>query len=444
MKSVQALKQRKWWPFASAFVIGALSALSFAPANIWPLMFFSFAVLFGLLQRAETLKQALLVGWLFGLGQFVVGLNWIATAFTYQAAMPAWLGWIAVVLLSLYLAVYPMLATGVAWRVGAKSSSGACGGACRRVGDHGVAARGHVHRLRLEPGRGRARPHAAAEAWRSRRDLRSVGARRAAVGGNLARSAEALARRHLDRRCDGYLVAVALGRRPEIPPRHQADPRRPAEHRAAGQVASRLFGDRGAAARPALARARWRTAPPAVLAGGGRHQPDAGRAIESVRRICRIRAVTCVRDDRSRRICPHRRDRLALERRRAGDRRREQRLRPRARRAGAWRATTRPISSPTANICRCGPCCRRSDCRGSLPATSISSRDPARGPSTCRAGARSVSSSATRSYSRARSWIAATGPTSSSIRPTTPGSAPGDRRSIWRRRGCVRRRRGFR
>ena len=62
--------------------------------------------------------RALLIGWAFGLGQFVVGLNWIATAFTFQAAMPAWLGWVAVVLLSLYLAVYPALATGLAWRFG--------------------------------------------------------------------------------------------------------------------------------------------------------------------------------------------------------------------------------------------------------------------------------------------------------------------------------------
>ena len=45
------------------------------------------------------------IGWAFGVGHFFVGLNWIATAFTYQAAMPAWLGWIAVVLLALYLAV---------------------------------------------------------------------------------------------------------------------------------------------------------------------------------------------------------------------------------------------------------------------------------------------------------------------------------------------------
>ena len=32
--------------------------------------------------------------------------------------MPPWLGWVAVVLLSLYLAVYPALATGLAWRFG--------------------------------------------------------------------------------------------------------------------------------------------------------------------------------------------------------------------------------------------------------------------------------------------------------------------------------------
>jgi apolipoprotein N-acyltransferase len=32
--------------------------------------------------------------------------------------MPAWLGWIAVALVSLYLAVFPMLAAGLAWRIG--------------------------------------------------------------------------------------------------------------------------------------------------------------------------------------------------------------------------------------------------------------------------------------------------------------------------------------
>jgi apolipoprotein N-acyltransferase len=103
---------------ALAFVAGTVSAFAFQPTGLWPLMLLAFALLHGLVAGAPTLRRALLLGWLFGLGQFVLGLNWIATAFTYQSAMPPWLGWVAVVLLSLYLAVYPMLAAGLAWAFG--------------------------------------------------------------------------------------------------------------------------------------------------------------------------------------------------------------------------------------------------------------------------------------------------------------------------------------
>jgi apolipoprotein N-acyltransferase len=101
-----------------AFLAGLVSALGFAPLGLWPLMLLGFAVLAWLLEGAPSLRSALARGWWFGLGQFVLGLNWIATAFTYQAAMPAWLGWVAVVLLSLYLAIYPAMAAGLAWRWG--------------------------------------------------------------------------------------------------------------------------------------------------------------------------------------------------------------------------------------------------------------------------------------------------------------------------------------
>jgi apolipoprotein N-acyltransferase len=102
--------------FLLALLVGAVSAFAFEPVGLWPLMPLAIAVLCELVWRAKSLKQSLAVGWAFGVGQFVIGLNWIATAFTFQAAMPAWLGWIAVVLLSLYLAVYPALAAGLAWR----------------------------------------------------------------------------------------------------------------------------------------------------------------------------------------------------------------------------------------------------------------------------------------------------------------------------------------
>src|SRR6476469_5747951 len=101
-----------------AFIAGAGSAFAFEPAGLWPLLPVAFAILCEFIDRAKSIGRALLIGWAFGLGQFVVGLNWIATAFTYQAAMPPWLGWVAVVLLSLYLAIYPSMATGLAWRFG--------------------------------------------------------------------------------------------------------------------------------------------------------------------------------------------------------------------------------------------------------------------------------------------------------------------------------------
>ena len=101
-----------------ALLTGVASAFAFEPAGLWALMPVAFAVLLDLISRCKTLWRALLVGWLFGLGQFVVGLNWIATAFSYQSNMPAWLGWVAVVLLSFYLAIYPALAAGLAWRFG--------------------------------------------------------------------------------------------------------------------------------------------------------------------------------------------------------------------------------------------------------------------------------------------------------------------------------------
>ena len=102
-------------PLLSALALGLLSAFGFAPYGLWPLTLLSFALLFLFLGRAGTWKQAAAIGWCFGFAQFVLGLNWIATAFTYQANMPAWLGWVAVALLSVYLALYPALATASAW-----------------------------------------------------------------------------------------------------------------------------------------------------------------------------------------------------------------------------------------------------------------------------------------------------------------------------------------
>ena len=98
-----------------ALALGLLAACGFAPLELWPLTLLGLAGLTYLLDQADDLRGAACLGWWFGLGHFCLGLNWIATAFTYQAAMPAWLGLVAVFLLSVYLAIFPALATGVGW-----------------------------------------------------------------------------------------------------------------------------------------------------------------------------------------------------------------------------------------------------------------------------------------------------------------------------------------
>jgi apolipoprotein N-acyltransferase len=105
-------------PLLLSLLAGIASATGFAPLGLWPVTLAAFALLLWLIREAPRLRSALARGWWFGVGHFTLGLNWIATAFTYQAEMPAWLGWIAVVLLSLYLAVYPAAAAGLAWRYG--------------------------------------------------------------------------------------------------------------------------------------------------------------------------------------------------------------------------------------------------------------------------------------------------------------------------------------
>ncbi len=105
-------------PRLTALLTGAVSATAFAPLDWWVAGLVCFAILLRLTHEAPSLKQALLRGWLFGLGHFTVGNNWIQHAFTYQDKMPAELGYVAVVLLSLYLAIYPALAMGLASRFG--------------------------------------------------------------------------------------------------------------------------------------------------------------------------------------------------------------------------------------------------------------------------------------------------------------------------------------
>ena len=104
----------------AALLLGVISALGFEPLGLWPLALLALAGLIALLRTAPSRKAAFQLGWCFGLGQFALALNWIPTAFTYQAEMPAWLGWIGELGLAAVLAVFPALAGLAAWHTRAR------------------------------------------------------------------------------------------------------------------------------------------------------------------------------------------------------------------------------------------------------------------------------------------------------------------------------------
>ena len=102
-------------PKLAVLLAGFLSATGFAPLSLWPVTLICLTLLLHLIERAPDRRAAFLRGWLFGVGHFTLGLNWIAHAFTFQDSMPHWFGYGAVIVLSLYLAIYPGLATLGAW-----------------------------------------------------------------------------------------------------------------------------------------------------------------------------------------------------------------------------------------------------------------------------------------------------------------------------------------
>jgi apolipoprotein N-acyltransferase len=102
------------WHYLVALAAGAANTLSFAPTphGGW-LELAIFACFFAWLTRTTGWKSAALTGGAFGFGNFVTGVWWLYISMHDYGGMAAPLAGAAVVLFSLYLAVYPALAAGV-------------------------------------------------------------------------------------------------------------------------------------------------------------------------------------------------------------------------------------------------------------------------------------------------------------------------------------------
>ncbi len=101
----------KLWRGFAALLCGALVPLGFAPFSWYPLPIAALAVLAVLLYGAES-RDAVLWGWLFGLGQFGVGVSWVYISIYLYGDAGLTLSILAMLSLVMYLACYPAI---MAW-----------------------------------------------------------------------------------------------------------------------------------------------------------------------------------------------------------------------------------------------------------------------------------------------------------------------------------------
>jgi apolipoprotein N-acyltransferase len=101
-----------------AVLLGALSALAFAPLHVFPAMAVSLIGLYWLIQSAPTRRMAFNVAWIWGFGHFAAGNYWIANSFLLDLVRFGWMMPPVISGLAAFLALYPALVGAVIWRKG--------------------------------------------------------------------------------------------------------------------------------------------------------------------------------------------------------------------------------------------------------------------------------------------------------------------------------------
>ena len=107
-------------PFNLALLIAALAGALTVPTsthhNWWPLQIVVLAILFAGISRAATVRRSVLIGWAFGFGWTVCGIYWMFISMHRFGDMSAVLSALAVIALSLFLALFTGIATAsAAW-----------------------------------------------------------------------------------------------------------------------------------------------------------------------------------------------------------------------------------------------------------------------------------------------------------------------------------------
>lgn len=102
----------RWHPIA-ALLLGAVSVFGFAPFYAFIIPLFSLAGLIWLWRHQHSVRQAILSGFLFGLGYFGSGVSWVYISLHTYGAMPLPLALLATSLFCAFLALFPAAVGGL-------------------------------------------------------------------------------------------------------------------------------------------------------------------------------------------------------------------------------------------------------------------------------------------------------------------------------------------
>ena len=98
----------KYLTYLIALFSGVIGVFAFAPFNYWPL---SYVSLLGLIWAIKTPQKstALFSAFLWGLGFFTFGINWLHVSIHQFGDAPLVVSYFLVVVLAAYLSLYPLL-----------------------------------------------------------------------------------------------------------------------------------------------------------------------------------------------------------------------------------------------------------------------------------------------------------------------------------------------
>ncbi|MEE4301702.1 MAG: apolipoprotein N-acyltransferase, partial [Pseudomonadales bacterium] len=107
-----------------ALCAGALLPFALAPFDLAPLAPLSFALVLAAL-RGRSVREALLVGWVLGLGRYGVGVSWVYVSIHEHGNASVLLAGLLVALFVAFMALFPALAAAAFAALRARTAAGA-------------------------------------------------------------------------------------------------------------------------------------------------------------------------------------------------------------------------------------------------------------------------------------------------------------------------------